>query len=229
MRELTTGTNKHTTVVAVDEPSYGGACHKYQVFPVGTKKPLSHEEAFHLCLAQIHFQEGPVKEHGVNGIHEQDLLCIVLDRLEGWQSGELACVENEGAIKCLESAITILANRTKRRELAGIEGTSKKDPTGLEGKTPEDPMCEGVQAKADEYKAAHFEEDCMRKSAVKVFDGFTFACTGCENLGGDRKTSVFCKIPECDKKTKLDNSVGEVKEYVPPTTAPSLGSAGKAD
>ncbi|GAG13736.1 unnamed protein product, partial [marine sediment metagenome] len=81
-------------------------------------------------LAYIPFQKGPVKEHGINGIHNEDLLCIVIDRLESFQKGEYACEENEVALNQLKIALMCLRTRTIRREKTGIEGTSKLSGDG---------------------------------------------------------------------------------------------------
>lgn len=137
MRELTTGTKVYTKVVAVDEPSFGRACHEYQVIPTGAE-PASE---LGQCFSVISFQKGPVKEHGVNGIHNEDLLCILIDRFEGFQKGEYACQENALALTYLQGALGRLRDRTERRTKAGVEGTSQKDP-----------MCAEAQAKADEQK-----------------------------------------------------------------------------
>jgi hypothetical protein len=123
MRELLTGTNEHTTVAAVDMPSHGGACHEYQVIGVNQE---NHSEAGSL-LAEISFQKGPIKEHGVNGIHNEDLICIVIDHLEGFQHGEHACIENVLVLENLKLCLEQLHRRTDRRKEAGIEGTSKVD------------------------------------------------------------------------------------------------------
>jgi len=117
MRELTTGTNEHTTVAAADKPTFGGANHEYKILSVPEGK----------ALETIFFQQGPVKEHGINGIHNEDLICIVIDRLEGFQSGKYACGENQLAIRKLEAALRWLNQRTNRRKESNIEGTSLPD------------------------------------------------------------------------------------------------------
>jgi hypothetical protein len=75
-------------------------------------------------VQEIHFQNGPVKECGRNGISEDDLLTIVLTRLYSFQNSEHRCVQNEIAIKALEAAIMALGDRTAKRIEAGTEGTS---------------------------------------------------------------------------------------------------------
>ena len=74
-------------------------------------------------LAEIHFQEGPIKECGVNGCCNEDLIVMCIRRLEGFQSSEFKCRENAMAITKLEEALLWLRKRTMGRENRGVEGT----------------------------------------------------------------------------------------------------------
>lgn len=74
----------------------------------------------------IRFQHGPVKEHGINGITNEALLAIVIDRLEGFQSGPFACEENGQALSWAKLALGVLEERTKNRIDRGVEGTNVK-------------------------------------------------------------------------------------------------------
>ncbi len=114
MRELNVGTKKYTKVVAVDEPGIGGANHFYHILAVDRTA----------ILGKIEFQNGPIKEAGVNGIHNEDLLAIVLDRLGGFQSGDYACKENERAWAAIRMGLDFLKERTEGREKRGVEGTN---------------------------------------------------------------------------------------------------------
>jgi hypothetical protein len=77
-----------------------------------------------LCFEQsIHFQEGPIKECGVNGVFNEDLIAMVIARLEHFQKSEYACRENALAITKLEEALMWLRKRTVGRENRGVEGT----------------------------------------------------------------------------------------------------------
>ena len=75
-------------------------------------------------LAQIHFQEGPIKENGVNGVANEDLLVMVVRRLQGFQESEFKCRENAMAITKIEEALLWLRKRTMGRENRGVEGTN---------------------------------------------------------------------------------------------------------
>lgn len=114
-RKLNIGTENYTQVFAEDDKGPGGANHSYSVRSVRT--PV-------VILAQIFFQHGPIKENGVNGIQNEDLLAIVIDRLEGFQSGDFACEENAEAKEAIELALSILQKRTQKRKERGVEGTS---------------------------------------------------------------------------------------------------------
>ena len=72
----------------------------------------------------VEFQRGPKKESGVNGVTEQDLLAMVLTRLNAFQGSVYCCAQNSITIKAIETAMLALRDRTERRKLAGIEGTS---------------------------------------------------------------------------------------------------------
>lgn len=75
----------------------------------------------------IDFQNGPINEAGVNGVTHEVLLAVVLDRLRGFQRGSHTCRENALAITKLEEGLQWLHWRTRRRLLAGTEGTRLPD------------------------------------------------------------------------------------------------------
>jgi len=75
------------------------------------------------CLGEIHFQQGPIKEDGINGVMNEDLLLMVVTRLEAFQSGQYRCRENALALTKLEEAVMWLRSRTTGREQRGVEGT----------------------------------------------------------------------------------------------------------
>lgn len=112
--------NEFTEVVCLDKPGQGGMCHEYAV---QNKDANALDGRTH---ASIHFQNGPVKEEGVNGCHNEDLIMVVLDRLRGAQAGDYSCRENALAITKLEEALLWLNYRTNARIHRGVEGTSEK-------------------------------------------------------------------------------------------------------
>ena len=107
-------TTKYTKVYEEANFNYN-APHSFQVVAKESQEVLS-------C---IHFQEGPIKECGVNGVCNEDLLVMVIRRLEGFQNSEFKCRENACAITKLEEALLWLRKRTMGRENRGVEGTHK--------------------------------------------------------------------------------------------------------
>jgi hypothetical protein len=77
-------------------------------------------------VCQVDFQEGPIKENGVNGACNEDLIAMVICRLEHFQKSEYSCRENAVAITKLEEALLWLRKRTMGRERRGVDGTSEK-------------------------------------------------------------------------------------------------------
>lgn len=119
MREIKTHTiegdslNHQLKIEVLDESGAGGANHRYCVsYP---------DMYFELC-----FQNGPIAEAGVNGISNEALLAIVMDRLEGFQRSDFACEETRLARMCIEAGLAHLKNRTKERLSRGVEGTLQK-------------------------------------------------------------------------------------------------------
>ena len=121
MREIKTGSQNFTKVEAWDKPGQGGACHEYYISPKDIDDSTIDGE-----FGSVQFQNGPVKEFGVNGCHQEDLLAIVLDRLQHFQNGNFACRENALAITKIEEAMHWLNHRTQERVSRGVEGTNAK-------------------------------------------------------------------------------------------------------
>lgn len=129
MRVLNIGTKKYTKVVVLDEKGQGNANHHYRISGFTTKPPSRVQfpaEEQPDKTADVIFQNGPIKEVGVNGIADVDLLAICIDRLEGFQSGDYKCDTNQTALQHLLDAVTALDSRTKEREARGVEGTNQK-------------------------------------------------------------------------------------------------------
>ncbi len=101
-------------VCVIDEPGQGNACHHYTMTAVDTP------------MRAITFQNGPIKEVGVNGTSNEALLAIVEHRLLGFQSGDFACRENAIALTKLQEAMLWLHKRTRDRLSRGVEGKNEK-------------------------------------------------------------------------------------------------------
>ena len=111
------GLNDALDIVVLDEPGHGGACHEYHILS---------DEGFLTDSCLIKFQNGPIKEHGVNGISGEALLAVVIDRLRSFQAGPFASRENASALTHAEMALMWLQKRTRDRLARGVEGTSQQ-------------------------------------------------------------------------------------------------------
>lgn len=100
-------------IQVLDEMGAGGANHHYR---------LSWPEFPGL---DIHFQNGPIAEAGVNGITHEALLAILIDRMECFQAGPFANGYNGQALLHLQAAQQALLDRTRERMARGVEGTHK--------------------------------------------------------------------------------------------------------
>ena len=89
--------------------------HHYTVYNGG----LDGEE-----LLNVDFQEGPVGEVGVNGVTNEVLLAIVIDRTEKLNQ-QFPCQENVQALSHLRDALANFNSRTWSREVRGVEGLNK--------------------------------------------------------------------------------------------------------
>lgn len=108
--------SEHTKVIALDERGAGNANHEYVVGHTG-KEPKE-------AMVVINFQNGPVGEKGVNGVQNEDLMAILIDRLSGFQAGKYHCRQNALALDKIQEAMFWLMNRTALRKARGVEGTN---------------------------------------------------------------------------------------------------------
>lgn len=119
--------NHQLEIQVQDEPGAGGAHHKYMIYRFHSKSnvsagPLDDNETEALIL----FQNGPIKEVGVNGVTHEALLAILIDRMRAFQEGPYAGSENADALKHMEDALNALQSRTRARIARGVEGTHQK-------------------------------------------------------------------------------------------------------
>lgn len=118
MREITAHQVKEAPsqlrILVLDEPGAGGANHLYEIIGF-TNDPLI-----------IGFQNGSIAEKGTNGVTQEALLAIVVDRLESFQSGPFPSAENNMARLLAGCALDALKLRTERRVRQGTEGHHKE-------------------------------------------------------------------------------------------------------
>lgn len=109
--------NHQLTITVTDEPGAGGANHAYLI---------GHDSEKNNWHDAIRFQNGPIKECGVNGVTQEALLAIVNDRMRSFQAGPFACADNAEALVHGEVMLECLQRRTKSRLARGVEGTHQK-------------------------------------------------------------------------------------------------------
>jgi hypothetical protein len=123
-------------ISVTDAPGAGGANHRYQIDgfdatenpssdPIydGDSEPVVGEGYRGPIRCTILFQNGPIKEAGVNGVTQEALLAVVIDRLRSFQAGPFSCRENALALTNCEQALMWLQKRTLDRLRRGVEGT----------------------------------------------------------------------------------------------------------
>lgn len=140
MRKITdhkvNGLNEAIDINASDSPGPGGANHKYDLIGKAEEIPGIGLRPFGVNLR---FQNGPIsKPEDMNGITNEALIAVVIDRMRGFQfqrkedgsfdeakRGVYACKENACALTHLEEALMWLQKRTRDRMARGVEGTMK--------------------------------------------------------------------------------------------------------
>lgn len=122
--------NEALEIEVLDQPGAGGAPHLYRVKGFSTASNPSdpyaewYGEPAEECT--LLFQNGAIPENGVNGITQEVLIAICIDRLERFQAGPFACRENALALTKLQEAQHWLHHRTRTREARGVEGTHER-------------------------------------------------------------------------------------------------------
>lgn len=107
-------TTKYTKVFHEDELNFNAPHHFVVVDKDGN------------TVGKVDFQEGPILEAGINGVMNEDLITMVICRLESFNNSDFRCRENSMAITKLEEALLWLRKRTMGREQRGVEGTHIK-------------------------------------------------------------------------------------------------------
>lgn len=133
MRDITRhqvdGYNVLLAIQAVDVPPVGDAHRRYDITGFDTElNPAAIDDTgFRLCITRLAliFQAGqPIDT--ANGITNEAVLAVVLDRLMAFQSGPFACDDNRDALAHVDAALGCLHRRTRARQARGVEGI--KDP-----------------------------------------------------------------------------------------------------
>jgi hypothetical protein len=106
--------NHQLDIEVLDQPGSGGANHLYRIARFDTKTNPS-ADGVSVAEIEILFQNGPIKEVGVNGVTHETLLAILIDRMRGFQVGPFANRDNAVALTKLEEALMWLQRRTRER------------------------------------------------------------------------------------------------------------------
>lgn len=121
-------------VITAKEPGSGGASHRYDIIGYAEEHSSGGRRPFGVNLR---FQDGPIASpKDFNGITNEALLAVLIDRMRGFQygrnadgsfdfasRGKFACKENACALTHLEESLMWLQKRTRDRLSRGVEGT----------------------------------------------------------------------------------------------------------
>jgi hypothetical protein len=118
--------NDRLTIVVTDQPGAGGANHRYTIGRFNALRNKSRFEGDPEGTCVVLFQNGPIDEAVLNGVTQEALLAIVIDRLRSFQAGPYSCRENALALTHLEDALHWLHHRTRARMARGVEGTAAR-------------------------------------------------------------------------------------------------------
>jgi hypothetical protein len=113
-------TEKYTRVYHEDNIEFN-APHHFTVVAVNDVVTFGRKRV----VGEVNFQKGAIHEAGVNGVMNEDLIAMIITRLESFQNSEYKCEENATAILHLEAALAALRERTDKRVARGVEGTSE--------------------------------------------------------------------------------------------------------
>lgn len=93
--------------------------HYYKISP---NDEIQNANAFEIS---IHFQDGPISDHGINGATSEALLQILIHRTKTLDEN-FPSEFNKQAIAYMESALNEFNKRTHERRARGVEGTLVK-------------------------------------------------------------------------------------------------------
>ncbi len=104
-----------TIIIETDAPDASGAAHNYTATINGK------------VVASIQFQKGPrLNPESTPGMTEAAVLAVLVDRLQGFQSGPYACRENAIQLTKLEETMHWTKHRADERARRGVLGKNEK-------------------------------------------------------------------------------------------------------
>ena len=116
---------EYIVVKTADYRATDNAHHKYTIevlsgIPLTAGDETKSEDSVETC--ELNFQNGGLKEVGPNGITDQALLAVVLDRLRSFNDGPYRCRENSMMITKIEEALMWGEKRGNDRSRRNVEG-----------------------------------------------------------------------------------------------------------
>ena len=116
------GAETSLAIMVMDEPGAGGAHHRYDIIGLNINSNKSRTMDAGPVIIELLFQNGTITENGVNGLTQEALLAINIDRLRCFQAGPFASPDNQEALEYMEKALECLHRRTKNRLARNVEG-----------------------------------------------------------------------------------------------------------
>ena len=117
--------NMAITIEAGDLDPRTGATNDYMlsVQPQADASAPKDTPAPEAVVTLLAFQYGAPAQAGFNGLTDQALLAVLIDRMEGFEAGKYAVPETGFALDCLRTAQMWMNSRTGARIARGVDGT----------------------------------------------------------------------------------------------------------
>lgn len=116
------GAGSQLTIHATDAKGSGGAHHRYEITNLNMSDNPAAEGAGLTTTLVIPYQQGPVPEHGINGVTIEAVVATAIHRLECFQAGPFACAANQEALEFFKAGVDALQRRTRDRVAREVEG-----------------------------------------------------------------------------------------------------------
>ena len=119
IRHMIYGVETGLNIIAMTDGDFNDFDHTFYSVEWFDQDKIFHSKA-------IRFQSFPIPENGINGLTNEVMIAIVIDRLEAFQKGQHACEHNRMAIERLSEGLHWLKERTTDRLIRGVEGTEEQ-------------------------------------------------------------------------------------------------------
>lgn len=119
------GETQSLSIYALDKLDANNVCHAFEIsnFKGKLNPYYKDKDIYAQDWLRLIFQSGPVDSvYGMNGVTIESLLAVCKHRLEGFQSGPLACTENQTALDSIDIALNALRQRTIKRIAQNVAG-----------------------------------------------------------------------------------------------------------